>query len=639
MNADQVADVSLSREQTKSEPLRRIDVPDRDDARLYGNLMRIVEQSDHRDTFLLALLKYALQQSNGVAAMYFQRDSNGELELGPRIFAQVLSQQHSELLAAIKAPVQNVVTQGAAIEVLSSFNSEYQHLLTPVAIQGQQLEVLALTVPAMADRSHRLIELQLLAGFVNLFHTHRQFRLASWEAGHSASLIEITAQTLETDSSVVAWQTLANQLAQLFACSRLAIASGDGVGRIKQIQAVSGNTEFDKRTALAKALERALKEASASGALLQWPPLEGGNTTVLPGHKALMNATHCQYMISVPLLTVSGKPRGAFIAWWDAPPALRQHAQQLMQASAMPVAALVDQLQPHKHRLRVGKAGSGKTRLGLTLLGVMTVVALLVALWMPVPHRISTTVTLEAAVLRVSAAPFDGLLLSARVRPGSLVQSGEPLAELDGQEIRLQLSRLDAEIRVAEKRRDISLVEADANTTQIARLEIQKLTLQRDLLEERLENLIIRSPVGGVVVSGDLDRTQGSPVSRGQILFEIAPLNRMLAEVAIPGEDISFIAVEQPLSIVFDGLPGEKREMRLGPVRPRAEVVKEKNVFISEVELNNDDARLRPGMQGRGKILAGRQPLGWVLFHKPWEQLSRWLGLGIEKNKPVPAND
>ena len=437
----------------------------------------------------------------------------------------------------------------------------------------------------------------------------------------------------------MAFQTLANQLAGLFDCARLAIASGEGAGKIKLIRAVSGNTDFDKRTALAKALERALTEASAAGQLLQWPPLADQQLVALPGHKALMNATQCQFMLSVPLLTVSGKPKGALIAWWEVPPAKNQRRRQLMQASAMPVAALVDQLTQGRKHLLSGNIGSNKPHIWLRVLVVTIIGMLLASLWLPVPHRISTTVRLEAAVSRVSAAPFDGVLRSVYARPGLLVEKDQQLAELDGQEIKLQLSRLDSEIRVAGKRRDISLVEADTNTTQIARLEIQKLRLQSELLQARLDNLSIRSPVRGVVVSDDLIRKQGSPVSRGQILFEVAPLDVMLAEVAIPGKDISFVEKALPLAIVFEGLPGEKWEMKLGAIRPRAEVLREKNVFVSEVEISNDDARLRPGMQGSGKIFAGNKPLGWVLFHKPWEQVSRWLGLGIRRNTAETLGD
>ena len=40
----------------------------------------------------------------------------------------------------------------------------------------------------------------------------------------------------------------------------------------------------------------------------------------------------------------------------------------------------------------------------------------------------------------------------------------------------------------------------------------------------------------------------------------------------------------------------------------------------------NEDGKLRPGMRGRVKIRSGWKPLGWVLFHKPWNYVRvRWF--------------
>lgn len=41
---------------------------------------------------------------------------------------------------------------------------------------------------------------------------------------------------------------------------------------------------------------------------------------------------------------------------------------------------------------------------------------------------------------------------------------------------------------------------------------------------------------------------QGSPVEKGQSLFEVAPLETMRVELAIPAEDIAYIRPEMPLS-------------------------------------------------------------------------------------------
>ena len=59
---------------------------------------------------------------------------------------------------------------------------------------------------------------------------------------------------------------------------------------------------------------------------------------------------------------------------------------------------------------------------------------------------------------------------------------------------------------------------------QIDQLEIQRQEVKRQLLERRLANLEIKSPIDGIVVAGDLQRSEGVPVNVGQVLYEVAPL-------------------------------------------------------------------------------------------------------------------
>ena len=150
--------------------------------------------------------------------------------------------------------------------------------------------------------------------------------------------------------------------------------------------------------------------------------------------------------------------------------------------------------------------------------------------------------------------------------------------------------------------------------------------IKRSLYEERLRNLEIRSPIAGLVVSGNLDKHVGSPVSRGQELFEIAPLDTMMAEIGIPGDRIADVSPGMPVRVQIEGVPDRAWEASLSALRPRAEVRDGANVFISETGLPNTAQLLKPGMRGVAHVDAGRKPLGWVLFHRPLEKLQIWLG-------------
>ena len=176
------------------------------------------------------------------------------------------------------------------------------------------------------------------------------------------------------------------------------------------------------------------------------------------------------------------------------------------------------------------------------------------------------------------------------------------------------------------KNHNAHLSEQKFGEAAIARHEIDRLRNQSGLLEDRTKNLEIRSPVAGVIVAGDLKDTEGVPLEAGQSLFEVAPLDRMVVEVAIPEEDIRHIQPGMSIRLRLDAMPSETIEATIQRIHPRAELRDHENVFIAEAELPNSERQLRPGMRGSAKVSTGSRTLGWNLFHKPIAHMAGWLG-------------
>ena len=146
------------------------------------------------------------------------------------------------------------------------------------------------------------------------------------------------------------------------------------------------------------------------------------------------------------------------------------------------------------------------------------------------------------------------------------------------------------------------------------------------VLRQRSEQLEIRSPVDGVVISGDLRRAEGAPLTTGQTLFEIAPLEEMVLEIGIPEEDIGHISMGQTVESVLNALPDRSWIGTIERIHPRSELVDQDYVFVAEVRFQNELGLLRPGMKGRAKIETAKHPLGWNLFHKAVDQVRFWVG-------------
>ena len=135
--------------------------------------------------------------------------------------------------------------------------------------------------------------------------------------------------------------------------------------------------------------------------------------------------------------------------------------------------------------------------------------------------------------------------------------------------------------------------------------------------------------MGSEMCIRDRKKSEGIPLTQGQSLFEIAPLDKMVVEIGIPEEDIGYVAVGQTLSVSLDAVSGRTWEGTVEKIHPRAEVREQEHVYICEMSINNESALLRPGMRGRAKISTVMRPLGWNLLHKPWNNFVMWLRYSI----------
>jgi len=243
----------------------------------------------------------------------------------------------------------------------------------------------------------------------------------------------------------------------------------------------------------------------------------------------------------------------------------------------------------------------------------------------PIADPIYCRCTIEPSVRRYVAAPFAGILEEAFVRPGDHVIVGQILARLDGRELRNELTQLRAEYQRAAKSQDIELAAGKPGAAQIHKLEMGRLDEKCRLIELRLSQLEVRSPLDGVILAGDLQRSQGVPLSVGQTLFEVAPLDRVCVEIAIDDHDIDLTQVRQPVRVSIDGKPWQSWHGEVEHIHPRAEIRDGNNVFVAEMGLDDAD-ELQPGMAGRATLYGERRPLGWILVRNLLWRMSQWLG-------------
>jgi multidrug resistance efflux pump len=161
---------------------------------------------------------------------------------------------------------------------------------------------------------------------------------------------------------------------------------------------------------------------------------------------------------------------------------------------------------------------------------------------------------------------------------------------------------------------------------QIVSAQIAQAEAQLGLIEEQLERTVMTAPFDGFIVSGDLSQRLGSPVERGQVLFQVAPLDSYRVVLQVDERDIAHVSTGQRGELTVSSIPGERFGFEVRKITPVNTAREGGNFFRVEAALLAEPgARLRPGMQGVGKIYVDERKLVWVWTRGFVDWLRLWI--------------
>jgi hypothetical protein len=123
------------------------------------------------------------------------------------------------------------------------------------------------------------------------------------------------------------------------------------------------------------------------------------------------------------------------------------------------------------------------------------------------------------------------------------------------------------------------------------------------------------------VIEGDLSQRLGTPVSRGEALFKVAPLDDYRVVLLVDERDIRPVNAGQEGALVLASMPDRSLPIRVDRITSVSTAEDGSNVFRVEASLMEPGVGLRPGMEGVGKVDLGQARLGWI-----WtRELAGWL--------------
>lgn len=589
-------------------------------AHLPQQLQAIVLRQQNKSALLTALFELQLRRVTIVGCATLVHGSNNTVKLGPHRFQDRWideTETRSWLVSEFRQPSGDDrlrVTRSKAKTQLAA-------IMAPLRVDEHTALVTLVNLP---DGDHRLpteiAVTQLVAAYASKWVERRQSAELSRQLSETAAILELVRRIEYSETLKSACFTVADALQEYLRCERVVVGMKQGQHACRVV-AISGVAEVDDNADMTRKLKAVLNEAVVRDEVSAWPPLAGTIPHQLLAHKTL--ARRDASVISTPLKSPSGETVAALAIEGRREFAALPEAAHFVAAleeplgSALLTAKRVEGSWPQRCWRRIMAAGNAKKR---WLLGGLVLLAT-IALLFPVPYKIPCRCVTEPVQRRFCVAPHDGLLENTFAEPGDVVTAGHLLARMDGREIRWELAGISAETHRAAKLRDTHRAHHEIPDALLAGLEVKRLDSRSKLLKFREANLTVTSPIEGVVLSGSLDRRENYPVSKGQVLYEIAPLDPLRIEMGVPAADVMHVEIGMPVRVRLDGFGDQIMQGKVGRIRPRSEVRDDDNVFVAEVTLDNPSGRMRPGMKGHGKIVSGAQSVGWIVFHRVWERL------------------
>ncbi len=507
----------------------------------------------------------------------------------------------------------------------------------PIQAKGEVYGVVALDLAPRAegDLEAVLRQLQWGAGWLELLAQRQGERQEPTGAEAARQRLQIVLDLLTQASGherfYGAASAFVTALATRLHCERVSLGFVAG-GRVR-VRAVSHSAHFGKQTNLVRAIGAAMDEAIDQQGTVLYPPRPGREARVVRAHAELARQDSGA-ICTIPLIE-GRRFVGAMTLERPAERPFDQMTVELCEVVAA-VAGPVLEVQRRDDRWLAVKAVDtgwhhlkdlvGPGRAGLKLgVGALAAVVLLLALARG-EYRVSARTVMEARTRIAAVAPFAGYIREAPARAGDLVRQNQLLAVLDDREMRLERLKWLSQAEQLVRQRDQAMAKRDAAAVQIFGAQVDQARAQVALLDDQLSRTRVLAPFDGSVVIGDLSQSIGAPVERGQVLFEVAPLADYRVVLQVGERDVTDVVVGQRGELLLTAWPADAVPFTVETVTPVSTAREGHNYFRVEGRLERTPERLRPGMEGVGKIAVGRRSFVWIWTRQAidWVRLKMW---------------
>ncbi|MDO5309255.1 MAG: HlyD family efflux transporter periplasmic adaptor subunit [Planctomycetia bacterium] len=472
--------------------------------------------------------------------------------------------------------------------------------------------------------------------------------------------------------------TVANESRRLIECDRVSLAICHG--RRAKIEAVSGQDMVDKRSETVKLLGGLASAVIAANEPIVY---NGDSSNLAPQvEKAVeeyVDASHTKTIAVYPLIprqidendydeTERDKlqvkpPFGAIVVELIEDAKISEHMMKRVEIVVEHARVAVGNALEHNsiflaplwQAIGKSKVLVAARMLPKTISVTLGILALILAMvFLPWNFNMHCDGSLEPIARRNIFAREAGKVDVLHVRHGSAVHEGDVLLELSNNELEAEWQKNQGELNETVKQiltlKEASYQAKDAERIriagQLAQFEERKKTLdfQMQILNKRRDDLVIRAPIDGVVMTFDLEnKLKSRPVQPGLILMEIAqPEEGLLLELNMPEKRMGHIDdyrkshPDDPLKVKFVMTvdPSRNYDATVIEEHDRAENRGQEETIVQiRAQIDNPEELPEGARAGAGvsaKVYCGRRALGFVCFNEMIAFLQRTVFFWFE---------
>jgi multidrug efflux pump subunit AcrA (membrane-fusion protein) len=506
----------------------------------------------------------------------------------------------------------------------------------PVHVSGRLHGVVALEIRSRPERELQLVLRQLQWGtaWIELLWLREEGARRGATVERLQTVLDLTATALSHEGFYEAAAAFVTAAATELGCDRVSVGilRGDRI----RVRSMSHSAQFADQTNLVRAIAAAMEEAVDHRGAVVYPP-QADRPQVTRAHTELARQHSAGSICSVPL-TAGARYVGALTLERSAEQPFDGPTIEICEALAA-LSGPVLEIQRREDRWLITKIGASLRDLAGKIVGPRNIplklslaAGVALALFLALAtgeYRVSATATLEPVVRRAVVAPFAGYIAEAPVRAGDLVRQNQVLAALDDNDLRLQRMKWASQFEQLAKQHQQARAQRNAAQTVILAAQMDQARAEMTLLDDQLARSRVRSSIDGIVVTGDLSQSLRAPVERGQVLFEVAPLDAFRVVLQVDERNIADVQLDHIGTLVLAGAPREDLPFRVTKITPVSAAKEGRNYFRVEATLVRTSDRLRPGMEGVGKIAIDRRRLISIWTHEvvDWVRLALWTWL------------